>query len=123
MIAALVAGMEELIVRGDDVVFEFAHGLKLHAGDGCEGGASFLERIFRRTFKRRTVLVEVGAEDRERGDFSEGVNESSTEAGYHVEVAPRGFHKGKEAGSINAFAVGEDGIEMRFAGDDEIERF
>ena len=74
MITFLIDSGESFIIRSDDIIFQFAHGLKFHAGGVAESFARLVQSVFRRAGKRFAVFVEEGAEHIQRGQFAEGVH-------------------------------------------------
>ena len=121
VVAALVGGGEERRFRGDDVVFKFAHGLEFHAGLFLELLAGLVEREFGGAGQRFAVFVVERAKHAERGQFREGIDESRAEFRHDIEVAAAGLDEGEEAGAVDAFAAGEDFIQIFGVVDDEIQ--
>ncbi len=122
VIALLVCGGEHLLVRSDDVILQLAHGLELHARHAVEGLASLAQGVLGRAFQQFAVLVEVGAEHGQGGDFGKGVEEGGADAGQHIEVAAAGLYEGEEAAAVHSLATGEDGVQIGHVVDDEVQR-
>ena len=112
MVALLVSCGEHFIIRRNDIVFQFAHSLKLHARYVIECPACLTERVLGRTFEGFTVFVEERTEHGERGKFSKGIYKGCAETGKHIEVAASCFDEGEEATAVHAFATGEDGVKI-----------
>ena len=122
MVSALVGGGEERRFWRDDIVFEFAHGLKLHSRLFFELFARLVERVFGGTGKWFAVFVEERAQHAERGQFRERIDKRCAEFRHDIEVAAAGFDERKETGAVNAFAAGQDFIKVVGIVDDEIQR-
>ncbi len=84
MISALVGGGKHSAVRGNYVIFQFAHGFECHAGGVGESATGFVQSLFGRTFEWLSVFVEERAEHRYRGNFGERVEECCSETRYNV---------------------------------------
>ena len=125
VVALLIRSLEVLIVflGNDNVVFQLAHGLELHARDVRESLASLVECILGCALERLSVLIEVRAEHGEGRDFSEWVDEGGTETRNSVEVATAGTDKGEETRTVDALAAGQDRIQILLVRNDEIECF
>ena len=82
-----------------------------------------MQGVLRRRLQGVAVLVEIGAEHRHSGNLSKGVDESSTEAGQHVEVARTSLDEREEAGAVDTFATSQNGVEVGQVVDDEVECF
>ena len=122
VIAALVGREIFVILGSDDIVFEFAHNLELHAAGGfAKGLAGFGEGVFRSHFEGLAVLGVEVAEEVERGDIGEGVDEGGAETRDDVEVAAARLEEGEEAGSIDTLAGGKNLVGVVEAVDDEVE--
>ena len=122
VVSALVGGGKELRFRGDDIVFEFAHGLELHSRLFFELLARLVERVFGGTGKWFAVFVEERAQHAERGQFRKRIDKRCAEFRHDIEVAAAGFDERKETGAVNAFATGQDFIKVVGIVDDEIQR-
>ena len=123
VIAFLVNSGKAAVVFRDHVIFQFAHCLKFQTGGLLECFASLVERVFRGAFQRIAILVEEGAEEVQRGQFTERVHIRRAETGNHIQVAVIGFDEREEAGAVHAFAAGEDLIQIVAVIDDEVQRF
>ena len=123
MIAVLVDGGIEFLVLGNHVVFQFAHGLELHACHLGEGARCLGECVLRRTGQQIAVFIEIRAEHAERGNLGKGVYESGAVARQHIEVAAACLDKREEAAAVDALTACEDGVEIGHVGDDEVECF
>ena len=121
VVAALVLGGEHLLVVGDDVVLELAHGLELHAGDLAEGLGGLVQGMLRGGLEGMAVLVEIGTQHGDGGYLGEGVDECRLVAGQHVEVAGACLYEGEQAAAVDALAAAEDGVEVGQVVDDEVE--
>ena len=75
VIAALVDRREGRAFGGDHVVLELAHRLELEPRGLLERGARLAERVLGRGLERLAVLVEEGAEQTERGQLRERIDE------------------------------------------------
>ena len=126
MVAFLVYGRIHLrlfVFGSRHIVFELAHRLVRHAGGFGEGFLGLVQRIFRRTFEALAVFVEERAEETQRGQFGERVDEGRAQARYDVQVAAARLDEGEETGAVHTLSGGEDGVEVLFVRDDEVQRF
>ena len=121
VIAVLVFRRERGIEAGNDVVFQFAHGLEIDAEFIVQGLAGLVKREVRGGFEAFAVTVEIGAEHGERGYLGERIHKCGTEAGHHVKVGAAGLYEREKAGTVDTLAVGEDGVEVVLVVDYEIE--
>ena len=111
MVAALVRSREHAVGFGDDVVFQFAHGLEGHAGGGVESCLCAHQGLIWGAGKGAAVLVEETAQEAQGRNLGKRIDKGRPVAGNDVEVAVAGFHEGgEEAGSVDALAFGEDGL-------------
>ena len=122
VVSALVDGGEHVLGGENHIILQFAHGMELHAGNLGEGVASLGERVLRRTLQVLAVLVEVGAEQAQRWQLGEWVDESRAVARQHVQVATASLDKVEQAGAVDALAAGEDGLKVVQVVDDEVQR-
>ena len=123
VITFLIDSGEALIIGGDDVVFQFAHGLEFHAGALAESLAGFVQGVFRGAGQRFAVFVKEGAEQIQGRQFAERIHVGGAETGDNVEVAVVRFDKGEQTGTVNTFAAGEDLIEIIGIVDDKVQSF
>ena len=123
MVAMLVDGGEHPFIGKDDIILQFAHGVKIHTRDLTEGAARLGQRLFRCALEGIAVLVEEGAEHAERGNLGEGVDEGCGVARDDIKVAAVGLDEGEEAGAVDTLTAGEYSLEIGHVGDDEIEGF
>lgn len=121
MVAVLVGGGEERCLGRDDIVFQFTHGLEFQTRLVLQLLACLMEGVFRRTLQRIAVLVKEGAKQIQCRQRGEGIDESGAIARDDIEVARACLDEGEEAGSIHAFATGQDFFQIFQAVDDEIE--
>ena len=122
MIALLVAGRIATRVGHDNIIFQFGHRLETHASDLSKTAACLGQNLLRRTLHGLAIPVEIGTEQRHRGQGGKGVQEGSPELGQHIEVTAASLNEGEEAGAIHTLAVGEDGLEIVETVDDKVER-
>lgn len=123
VVTALVAGWEQGIVGGDDVVFEFAHCVEFKAGGGFEFLRGFSQGLLRGGSEGSTLRIEEGGEHCQRGDFGKGVDEGSGVSRNDVKVGACSVNKWEEGGTVHSFPVGEDLLEVLEGVDGEVEGF
>ena len=123
VITFLVDSGEALIIGSDDVVFQFAHGLEFQTGALAESFAGFVQSVFRGAGQRFAVFVEERAEHIQGRQFAERVHVGRAETGDDIEVAVVRFDEGEQTGTVNAFAAGEDLIEVVGVVDDKVQSF
>ena len=87
MVALLVNSRECAVVWSDNVVFQLAHRLELHACNLAESLSSLCQSVLRCALEWLSVLVEEGSEHAESRNFCEWVNESCAVARHYIEVA------------------------------------
>ena len=123
VVTTLVDGREGGALGGDHIVFELAHCLELKTRRLLERGARLAERVLRRRFKRLAVLVEERAEKAERRELRERIDERGREARHDVQVGAGGLDVAEERGAVNAFAAGENLVEIGLIVQNEVEGF
>ena len=106
MVTLLIGGLIELFFIANNVVFQLAHRLKVHARHLIEGFHGFLKDVFGRVLHRLSVLVEIGAKERECGDGSERIHKSGAETRNDIHVAGTSMNESREdIGTVNSFAT------------------
>ena len=123
VVAALVDGREGGALGGDHVVFELAHRLEFKTCRLLERDARLAQRVLGRRLERLAVLVEERAEEAERGQLRERIDERGREARHDVQVGAGGFNVAEERGAVDAFAAGEDLVEIGLVVQNEVEGF
>ena len=121
MIAMLVDGGEAPIIVEDDVVFQFAHGMKLHARHLGERPACLRQRLLRSACQQCPIFVEEGAKHAKGGNLRERIDKCRCVSGYHIEVAAASLDKGEEAAAIHALTTGENRVKVCTICNDKIE--
>ena len=112
VVAFLVACRECTFIRGNHIIFELAHSLKLQTGGSGELAAGMVEDMLGRTFNRTSVLVEVAAEHGQSGQRSKGVDECGAETRQHIKVGIAGLHKVEERRTVDTLAKRKYGFEI-----------
>ena len=123
VVATLVNSFVAVFLLIDDVVLKFAHSVELKStGHVTEGLSSTAQDLVWRSRERLTILVHVGAEERDRRLSSEGIHEGGGELRHDVEVRGASFHQTREeAGAVHTFPRREDFIEVISILDNEVQ--
>ena len=84
VIGSLIGGGEHTAVFRNNIIFQFAHSLKLHAGHLRKRPARLAQSVVRRAFQRFAVFIEERAKHGERRLFGKRILKSRTETGNYV---------------------------------------
>ena len=112
VVATLGFDPEQRVLRGEEVVLEFAEGLEGAACLCLEGALSLAQDLLRGRGQGRSAHIVETAQELHRGDRGERVEERGGQARYHVQVGGRCLDEGEERGSVDALTEGEDAVEM-----------
>ena len=112
MVAFLVGCRKHSTIRGNYIIFQFSHCLKLHTGDIGKSFACFLQCMFRRAFQWFAIFIKERAKHGKSWNFGKWIKESRAETWNYIKVATSGFYKGKEAGTVYSFATCKNGIQI-----------
>ena len=121
VIAFLVCCRKRTGVRGYDVIFEFAHTFKFHAGHFGKFLAGAGQHSAWVTIHRIAVLVKEVAEQWKGVERSERIDESCRVARYHIQVAAWSLDEGKQARTVHTLAGREYGLKIFERVDHKIE--
>ena len=124
MVALLVRGGEQRILVRNHVVFQFSHGLELHARGCLEGFLGPHQSGVRSTVEGLAALVKEAAQEAQGGNLVERIHKGGAVTRNYVKVAVSGLDKRrKQAGAVYALPFREDGLGVGQAVHREIKGF
>jgi len=121
VITTLVGSREQSVIFRNDIIFQFSHSLKFHPRNRSECLTCLTQGIFRRTFQRFTILIEIRTEHWQCGQFRKRVYKSGPETRHYIQITATGLYKRKQAGTIYAFTTCKYGIKVCFIIDDKVQ--